>query len=169
MEENKNDINGISGIILRPCFTNLKDNEDAMSSTEYSINSDFLKEYTKHISAMQIVSECAKIYIQKNWKKVKDWSKLSVIVEDNESSTEYYNYVATSRKGGESEIINKMFYKMENFYVNRHNPVKKVSKVVLDPSDGDFSLTINGKTHLWISDDSVIVIAAYIEKQIKNL
>jgi hypothetical protein len=49
----------------------------------------------------------------------------------------------------------------------RHNPIVSFDEVVLDPTDGDFSVTINGKGHWWISDDSVIAIADYIEKQLK--
>jgi hypothetical protein len=41
--------------------------------------------------------------------------------------------------------------------------------VILDPTDGDFSVTINGdKNHWWIHDEEVIVIANYIEETIKN-
>ena len=40
--------------------------------------------------------------------------------------------------------------------------------MVLDPSDGDFSLTINGKEHWWIQDEAVIIIANYIENQLKS-
>jgi D-tyrosyl-tRNA(Tyr) deacylase len=40
--------------------------------------------------------------------------------------------------------------------------------VVLDPTDGDFSVTINGNEHWWIQDEAVIIIADYIEKQLKT-
>ena len=40
--------------------------------------------------------------------------------------------------------------------------------MVLDPTDGDFSITINGKEHWWIQDEAVIIIADYIEKKLKK-
>jgi hypothetical protein len=46
--------------------------------------------------------------------------------------------------------------------------IVSLTGVVLDPTDGDFSLTVNGKNHLWIDDESVIVIADYIEKSLKE-
>jgi hypothetical protein len=36
------------------------------------------------------------------------------------------------------------------------------------PTDGDFSVTINGNEHWWIQDEAVIIIADYIEKQLKT-
>ena len=57
---------------------------------------------------------------------------------------------------------------MERERKEKHNPVKSIDRVVLDPSDGDFSLTINGKEHWWIQDEAVIIIADYIENQLKS-
>ena len=48
------------------------------------------------------------------------------------------------------------------------NPVLTINNVVLDPTDGDFSITINGKEHWWIQDEAVIIIADYIEKRLKK-
>jgi hypothetical protein len=45
-----------------------------------------------------------------------------------------------------------------------HNPIVELNDVVLDPTDGDFSVTINGKEHWWIEDSAIIKIADYIEK-----
>ena len=49
-----------------------------------------------------------------------------------------------------------------------HNPIIEVSDVVLDPTDGDFSITINGAEYWWIDQESIIIIASYIEKQISK-
>ena len=46
----------------------------------------------------------------------------------------------------------------------RQRPVESVTEPVLDPSDGDFSITINGRDHMWINDEAVVIIADYIEK-----
>ena len=62
-----------------------------------------------------------------------------------------------------------MFARVDKRNKLRHNPVHTVDNIVLDPSDGDFSVTINGgQEHLWIQDEAVIVIANYIETQLKE-
>jgi hypothetical protein len=146
-------------------------------------------EYRKHMAGMSHVAECAKIYIYKNWEKVQDWSALEVIVIHGPSgeATEYYNHehylsLQEDRKKKREErakkrgldkvsknsIISDIFEEMERERKEKHNPVKSIDRVVLDPSDGDFSLTINEKEHWWIQDEAVIIIADYIENQLKS-
>ncbi len=168
--------NEIYGIMMRPASMNEVDNERIMHGTEVSVTSDFYKSYSHHIGAMQIVAECAKIYITKNWEKVKDWSDLEVVMEDNRNGRkdqdfiEYYNHKETKLmpRGKRSETLDKMYKRIDEGNRARHNPVKTISGIVLDPSDGDFSLTVNGTTHFWISDSTVIIIAEYIEKQLEK-
>jgi hypothetical protein len=51
----------------------------------------------------------------------------------------------------------------------KHNPILEFNEVVLDPTDGDFSITVNGdQAHWWIQDEAVILIADYIEKQLNS-
>lgn len=40
------------------------------------------------------------------------------------------------------------------------------TEMVLDHSDGDFSVCINGHWHNWINDDSIVMIADYVEKEL---
>lgn len=169
--------NNIHGIMMRPCSLTEEDNEQIMQSTQYSVKENFLTVYQNHMVAMEIVSECAKIYITKNWEKITDWTNLNVIIEDNTStSTEYYNYVKETRrrrpktkvKQHSSSTIDELFSRMDEEDKKRHNPIKTITDVVLDTTDGDFSLTINDKQHLWISDDSVIIIANFIEKTLNK-
>jgi len=162
--------NGIFGMTMRPCSTSQKDNEKVAHSSDYTVRKNFLQEYQYYIGAMEVVAECAKVFALKNWKKVKDWSGLNVVIEDNSGKpTEYFNHIPKDRsKHKESKTIKKIFDRIEKSDAKKHNPIKSVSGVVLDPSDGDFSLTINGRDHLWISDDSVVVIANYIEEQLKK-
>ena len=61
-----------------------------------------------------------------------------------------------------------MLIKMEERRARKHNPIISLTDIVLDPSDGDFSLKINGNDHLWIDDESVVIIADYIEKKLKR-
>ena len=50
----------------------------------------------------------------------------------------------------------------------RHNPIVTFDKAVLDTSDGDFSVVINGQDFYWINDYPIIKIADYIENELKK-
>jgi hypothetical protein len=65
---------------------------------------------------------------------------------------------------GQDSYWKKAIERMERKDKAKHNPIITLTDVVLDTIDGDFSLTINGKDHLWIDNDSIIDIANYIEK-----
>lgn len=101
---------------------------------------------------------------------------LNVIVRDNsKKTTEYFNYIEGKRtkrriRGNKnsSDVLDKIIDRIEKEDKEKHNPIKTISDIVLDSSDGDFSLKINGKNHNWISDDTVIMIADYIEKQLNK-
>ncbi len=155
--------NKIHGILMRPASINQEDNKLVFQTTSYSVTNNFLGVYRDHIAAMQIVAECAKIYILENWVKIDDWSNLNVVIEDNSGEpTEYYNYVEKENKSQ-----HKFMVRFNERNKLKHNPIQTLSDVVLDPTDGDFSLIINGKNHLWISNDSVVIIAEYIETNLK--
>ena len=161
-------------MIFRPCASSIEENEKIWQSSEFYTAANFQTEYRKHIIAMQHVAECAKIFILKNWEAVKDWSKLNIVITDNSGSpTEYYNHVPrerVKRKRNEKMTgIDKLFARMDRDDAKKHNPITEITKVFLDPSDGDFSLTINGKDHLWINNESIILIANYIEEQLKSV
>ena len=181
--------NKIYGILMRPVSMNAKDNEKVMQSTDVSVKEGFYKAYSHHVGALQIVAECAKVYVNKNWKKVKDWSDLNVILEDANTLkgslndfnggkplkdfVEYFNYKEGNRRsmqvvGGKtrSSVVDKIMDRIDKEDRAKHNPIKTVKGVVLDPTDGDFSLTINGRKHMWISDNTIIIIADYVEKQL---
>ena len=157
----------LEGIIMRPCSMTLKDNEKVMRNDNYFTPSKFRQKYIDTIAAGQIVAESAKIYIQKNWKKVKDWKDLEVIISDKDGKiTEYYNFQES--KGWVGDFGKKIMKSLDDKNKKRHNPATEVSDVVLDPTDGDFSITINKKEYWWIDDESVIMIADYIEKKLKK-
>lgn len=168
--------NNIYGLMLRPSSSTDEENDETWHSSVYSTRTDFLKEYQNHMAAMEIVAGCAKIYITKNWEKITDWSELDVVIEDNtKESTDYYHYVKSTRRTPKtkdgthtSSVLDNLFSRIDEDNKKRHNPIKTITDVILDISDGDFSLTINGKSHLWISDESVIIIADYIEEKLKK-
>lgn len=154
---------------MRPCSTTDEDNSAVMHSTDYSVTSKFLQEYNNHIAAMEIVAECAKIYVLNNWEKVTDWSGLDVVIQDGRGGkpVDYFHYVERDRtKHKSSETFDAIFDRLDIADKKRHKPITSVTDVVLDPTDGDFSLTINGREHWWIQDDAVIIIAAYVEEQL---
>ena len=106
---------------------------------------------------------------EENHKKIEDWSDLEVIIEDNSDiDTEYYNWKEFKHRDSVN-VINNILRDHNDRRKTCHNPVVTLTDCVLDPSDGDFSITINSKDHNWISDDSAIIIADYIEKQLKNM
>lgn len=158
--------NDLFGIMFRPIAMN-NDHAKIAHSTEMSVTSDFRKAYEKHIAGMQIVGMCAKVYITENWQKVTDWTGLNVVIIKDDKETEYYNHVPRERGKGKSDVLNRMLTRMEERDKKRHNPVTSLTDVVMD-EEFDFSLTINGKEHWWLGDDEVVVIAGYIEKQLKK-
>ena len=155
----------IPGIIFRPCFMSEEAFEEGMRSTEFWTDKNFFNEYRKHIAALDIIADCAKVYITKMWKTVDDWSSLNVIIRDNSGKpTEYFNYVPRNKeRKSNSKTWDDMMKRMDKADKKKHNPIVTFDEPVLDPTDGDFSIKLNGKYHLWIDNESIIIIAKYIE------
>jgi len=157
----------IHGRIMIPCSFDLESYSKRVKESEGSVESDFLHNYNETLFIGEMISESAKIYIVNNWGKVKDWKDLEVIISDNSGTpTEYYNFKEEKGWTAHGKFLKDAF---DDANKKRHNPVKELKEIVLDPTDGDFSLTINGKDHLWIDDESVIIIADYIEGKLKKL
>lgn len=160
----------IQGSIFSPCFMTEEEFEDGYKKSIFYVDGDFKKEYENHIAAMGHIANIAKSYILKNWKSVKDWSDLEVVVIHGPTgkSTYYYSYKEKiSRKNYQGSSAD-IFIKFDRDRKRKQNPVSTVDEVVLDPTDGDFSITINGEEHCWIQDEAVIIIADYIEKQLEK-
>ena len=163
----------IHGMLMYPCSVNMEDHEAQWKSSEFYTDSNFMKAYRMHKIAMQHTAECAKIYAVNNWKSVKpeDWSELNVMIVDNsgpDKSTKYYNHKPRPEKEQPSKAFERLLKSAEERRAKEHNPIVSVTDVVLDTSDGDFSITINGKDHLWIHNTSIIIIADFIEKMIEK-
>ncbi len=164
----------VHGIILHPSSADMDEYKEIIKGSQFHIEAGFLEQYNHHLGVMGVIAYSAKIFILENWEKVKDWSMLEVVVHDkssrkNKHTTEYFNK-DSGRHGmppdpNNLSIIDRMF---EKFNDEAHNPVTSVRDIVLDHSDGDFSLTINDKEHWWINDEAVIEIADYIEEQLKK-
>jgi hypothetical protein len=180
MVEMENTIGGL----FTPCFMTEDDFENAYKESIFYVEKNYMEEYRKHMAAMDHIANIAKSYILNNWKKVTDWSDLNLTVTHGQTgvTTEYYNgdKVLAWRKREEervdkklpgvrkSKVMIEMLERLEKDNKERHNPIIEFNNVVLDPTDGDFSVTINGKEHWWIEDDAVMIIANYIEKQLSN-
>jgi hypothetical protein len=125
------------------------------------------------------------MYILENYEKVKDWSELDIKLNHglNGTQVEFYNHykkpippkeptekmknfmkLVSKEKTKSSEIWDKWKEEMKA----KHNPIVSFDKAVLDTSDGDFSVVINGQDFYWIGDWSIIQIADYIEEQLKT-
>ena len=183
----------IHGEFFSPCFMTVEEFEEAYNNSVFHVKEEYMSEYRKHLAGLSHVANMAKVYILKKWKLVTDWSDLDVKITHGPTGevTEYYNHdkalqreaerkryneerakerIAAGKKPmEESSIFRKHFEEMLEEAAAKHNPILKVTEVVLDPTDGDFSITINGdKQHWWIYDEEIIIIADYIEKQLKN-
>lgn len=157
--------------VFSPCFMTEEEFEKGYQQSIFYVEKDYMQEYRKHIAAMDHIANIAKVYILKNWKKVTNWLDLEVTITHGPTgkSTTYYNYVPSERKKkGSSETWDSILKSIDRRNKRRHNPILEVTEVVLDPTDGDFSITINGdKEHWWIGNEEVIIIADYIEQQLK--
>ena len=161
--------NNFLGEMFIPCFLSEDSFKKGMQSTNYFLKSGFRVKYNEYLFAIDVVSNCAKLYVLNNYKKVSDWSNLNVTITDGDGiETEFYNYKLMFNIEKSSVTMKDVYSELENRREKKHNLVEAITNVVLDYSDGDFSLTINGKDYLWIDDSSIIVIADYIEEQLNN-
>ena len=154
----------IFGELFTPVFT------EGYRRSRIFVDNEFYSEYQKHIAALENIGACAKLFVLNNWDKIEDWSKLNITIHDNtQTSTHYYNHTSSDRKNwGKNTGVQEMLIKKEERRARKHNPIISLTDIVLDPSDGDFSLKINGNDHLWIDDESVVIIADYIEKNLNT-
>lgn len=165
-------MNQVPGQIFSPCFMTEEEYENGYKNSVFYVEKDYMAEYRKHIAAMEHIASIAKSYILKNYKKVTDWSGLNVKIIHGPTGkkTEYYNYVPhIPGDKRASKTWDDIMINIDERNKKKHNPIHEFTDVILDPTDGDFSVVINGsEEHWWIQDEAVIVIADYIEKQLKN-
>jgi hypothetical protein len=114
------------------------------------------------------IANIAKSYILNNWRLINDWSDLEVVVTHGPTGYKQYYYSYKDKVKKRAGKAGSLFYAYEKERKRNQNPVVSIDEVVLDPTDGDFSITINGKEYWWIDDDAVIIIADFIEKQLKE-
>ena len=177
----------IPGQLFSACFMTVDEYEAGYKQSEFYVESGYMDAYRKHTVAMSHVADIAKVYIFKNWQRVTDWGDLEVKITHGPTSevTHYYNHERVMQRRVEhnerskayakergikrSSTIDRLLEESDTRKKSLHNPIVTVDKVVLDPTDGDFSITVNsGEEHWWIGDEEVIIIADYIEEQLKT-
>jgi hypothetical protein len=177
----------IPGQLFSPCFMTVDEYETGYKKSEFYVESGYMDAYRKHMVAMSHIAEIAKVYILKNWQKITDWGDLEVKITHGLTGevTHYYNHERRMQKMTErnekskqwseergikrSKVADKLLARIEERNKALHNPIVTIDHVVLDPTDGDLSVTINGdKEHWWIGDEEVIIIADYIEEKLKS-
>lgn len=160
----------VIGQVFSPCFMTEAEFEEGYKNSEFYVEKDYYNEYRKHMIAMEHIANIAKSYIFNNWKKVEDWSDLDVKIRAGNTGieTHYYKYVAHESYYKGSAKIENFFEKIRREEEENQKPIQIFNDVVLDPTDGDFSVTINDTAHWWINDDAIITIADYIEKKLVN-
>jgi hypothetical protein len=158
----------VHGEIFRRCFMTEAEFEEGYKQSQFYVDKNFFDEYRKHLVAMDHIANVAKSYILNNWKNIEDWSDLDLRIRAGNTGkeTHYYKYVDHGSWNIRNKEISEVFAKMEQEEKDNQNPITVFNDVVLDPTDGDFSVTINNTEHWWINDDAIIAIADYIEKKL---
>lgn len=124
--------------------------------------------YYHHLSMAGDVAHSAKIYVLEHYHLIDDWSDLQLKLYHNKGITKLGLYKKSERK--EKSNLKKSKNYLSNLFEGMNDnrlPFVKLEKAVYDWSDTDFSITVDGNEYLWISDDSVIKIADYIERKLK--
>lgn len=165
-------------LVLMDCF----DEESKLKKvrdTLYYQDSQFGKAYYQRISEMNAIVEAAKVYVMDNYRKITDWTELTMEIRQN---AETFNFGMKNEERArrypspprdESKPIKRrvrrvkrpgmdeMFKKIdeERIQVETFEPF-------YDWTDGDFTVKVNGVQYLWIdhrNPDAVIAIANFIE------
>ena len=136
---------------------------DSIRNSEKYKNANFDENYVNLTAEIRRVVEAAKIYILDNYKKVKDYKELHLMLRcANHEGTQYFGKRSRKRKKGGSEIFNKLIAELDEKTIE----IKKFDEAVYDWTDGDFSVVFNGVNYNWIDSTSIIDIAAHIERKL---
>jgi hypothetical protein len=125
---------------------------------------NFETRYIEFSAEVRTLVEAAKVYILDNYKKVKDYKTLHLMLRcANHEGTQYFGTRSKRSKEG-SKIFNKLINELNKQTIE----IKKFDAAVYDWTDGDFSVTFNGVNYNWIDSNSIIDIAAHIERKLDN-
>lgn len=93
-----------------------------------------------------------KDYISDNWEVVEDWSRLITHVKCSKSKNQVYYGPANVKMG-------KISYRRDK---------ASLVTIVLDKSDYDLSVTINGIQFLWVNDSVCLDLYRYIRNELNK-
>lgn len=120
--------------------------------------------YIEFVAETRSIVEAAKVYIIDNYKKVNDYKTLHLMLRCvNHEGTQYFG-TKSKRGKSRSEVLNKIIDEINEKTIE----IKKFDAAVYDWTDGDFSVTFNGVNYNWIDSNSIIDIAAYIERKLDD-
>jgi len=156
---------------------------NSIRSKESYIGEKFYDNYSRLHSELRSLVAGAKIYILDNYNKVNDYSDLSMILESGasgervhlgkkradrvkKSEPEPSEKIKKLRKLAKPAPVSKTLQKIFDEMDSKMVTVATFDEAVYDWTDGDFSVTINGKSYLWITSESIIEIANYIEEKL---
>ena len=125
---------------------------------------NFETRYIEFSAEVRTLVEAAKVSILDNYKMVKDYKTLHLMLRcANHEGTQYFGTRSKRSKGG-SEIFNNLINELNK----QTTEIKKFDAAVYDWTDGDFSVTFNGINYNWIDSNSIIDIAAHIERKLDS-
>jgi hypothetical protein len=120
--------------------------------------------YIEFSAEVRSLVESAKIYILDNYEKVTDYKTLHLMLRcANHEGTQYFGTRSKRNKGG-SKVFNNLISELNRKTIQ----IKKFDKAVYDWTDGDFSVVFNGVSYNWIDSNSIIDIAAHIERKLAD-
>ena len=154
-------MNGQLGNFLIKCFVSLDEMKHALKQDENFISEKFADKYCEMLGKLSLIADIARIYTYENWKKVEDWSELSITLTYKRKNITFFKYIE------HDHTANELDKSLDTFLKNMHNPVNSVTDFSVDPTDRDTYIKINNKW-FFLNDEDVIVIADYIEKSIRQ-
>jgi len=129
---------------------------------------NFEIKYIELSAEIRSVVEAAKIYILDNYKKVKDYKDLHLMLRcANHDGTQYFGPKSQKPKK-EQGLISKTLQNAIKRLDKQTIQIKKFDEAVYDWTDGDFSVVFNGVNYNWIDGNSIVDIASYIERKIEE-
>lgn len=123
-----------------------------------------------HYSMINRIIMAAKMYILDNYEKITDWSDLYTTIHHGINPKMFQRYgklpVYNSKGDAFDDELESRLQKILRESDMELEEVKTITNAVYDFTDGDFSITVNGKEWFWIRDQSVMDITRYIEERI---
>lgn len=121
-----------------------------------------LEKYYDAVGEVTKIVDQAKRDIIKYQDKITDWSNLEILLNGHNGIEDNLDKSSVSQTWYGPNDFTMASFKTEREKV-------ETIEFVLDESDYDFSVTINGKIWFWINSESVITIWDYIEKRINKI